>query len=633
MRSMFSADGKQWIFGDAFGLTRLDLTKAPKLSKHSTKVFNPNGVMSLTSDGKLAMMNGRVQTGAYGSPKAVCVGLPGLGIKAEDTRSIAPLGVFGPSTDARALRFGTNDALAVLRIKDDELVDERAVRFEGAPKLSELTVGPQVELGPKHHSQRRLLRVMPDGRFLALGSDGQLTAGQASLTPGHDELWWTLPLLIHPTVAARLEMVGETAYAVVMDHDADVARIVEVSRTGSAHVYELPAISPPAVTERHIVSQVSSDTIWRRDLISGHDEVFDVGAYNPHPAPAIDPALFHGEPPGAPTRLPGHVDARGDRVLFVPWHGEAILVVTDRQALDRGLSPGPSGFRRALLEHYARVNEGLRPLQLQSALAHLDQHPRYPSLPCGSWLPALPPTLESCFATVYTTKIINCMELKVGGYSWGSFGGEGGGGWVQERADEADVARLLRWMIGAGMVPNEADSVIERMYGDAMGIPHDPRPDGLRLTPGAERLLLRAFLEGIAGGGKWDVEELPESWAREPITAALANDRLGGLHNWRSYKPYNMLQALCMMLANYMGADALPVLVKLLEDHEEPFVYNHWRNCGELIVWICHAHPEHKDRSIAQISAIHKTHSSWVYEQDLTLKALARGAKHHWSNG
>ena len=112
-----------------------------------------------------------------------------------------------------------------------------------------------------------------------------------------------------------------------------------------------------------------------------------------------------------------------------------------------------------------------------------------------------------------------------------------------------------------------------------------------------------------------------------------ANDALQGLHRWRSYRPYNMLQALCMMLAHHLGAEALPVLIKLAQDHDEPFVYNQWRNCSEIIVWICHAHPEHKDATIAQLSAIKKTDSSWAYEQDMAIKALARGAKHLWSNG
>ncbi|MBK9368578.1 MAG: hypothetical protein IPN01_20090 [Deltaproteobacteria bacterium] len=635
MRSMFSADGKQWIFGDAFGLTRLDLTKAPKVSKHSTKVFNPHGVMSVTNDGKLALMDGRTQTGAYGNDRVVCVGLPGLGIKAEDDKARAPVGLYGPSTDAHVLRLQNDAALDVLRVKGDELENLRSIPLTGATRLDALSVGPQAEIEPDRtrYVPRRALRVMPDGRFLALRGDDQLIAGQASLMPGHDELWWALPLRLHPFVTVRLVWVGETAYAVVMDHAADVARIVEVSRTGSVQVYELPAIAPPVVTERAIVSQVSSDTIWRRDLISGHDAVFDVGAYNPHPGPAVDPALFKGEAPAEPTRLPGHVDALGDRVLFVPWHGECVVVVTDHQRLDRGLPPGPIGFRRALLEHFARVNEGLRPLQVQSALAHLDIHPRYPSLPCGAWLPWLPPTFEGLLITSYTRKLIEYMELRIGGYSWGSFSGVGGGGWCYERTDEATMARLVQWMMVADMAPTEADRDIERMYGDAMGIPHDPRPDGLCLTPAAERLLLRASLEAIRGGGKWEVLELPESWATEPITVALANDALQGLHRWRSYRPYTMLQALCMMLAHHMGADALPVLIKLLQDHDEPFVYNHWRNCGELIVWLCHAHPQLKDSAIAQLSAIKKTHSSWAYEQDLTLKALARGAKHHWSNG
>lgn len=635
MRSMFSADGKQWIFGDVFGLTRVELAKAPKLSKHSTKVFNPHGAVSLSGDGKLALMDGRTQTGAYGNDRVVCVGLPGLGIKAEDDTSRAPVGLFGPSTDAHVLRLNNDANLEVLRLKGDVLEWLRQLPLVGAMALDELVVGPQPEEEPDRarYVPRRVLRVMPDGRFLALLGDDQLVAGQASLMPGHDELWWALPLRISPFVAVRLIIVGETAYAVVMDHAADVARVVEVSRGGAVRVYEIPAIAPPVVTERFIVSQVDSDTIWRRDLISGHDEVFDISAHNPHPGPPVDPALFKGRVPDEPARFPGHVDALGDRVLFVPWHGEHVVLVTDRARLERGLPPGPVGFRRALLEHFVRVNEGLRPLQVQSGLAYLDMHPRYPSLPCGVWLPWLPPTVEGLLISSYARKIIEHMELRVGGYSWGSFGGVGGAGWCQARVEVATMERLVRWMIFAGMAPTEADREIERLYGDAMGIPHSPQPDRMYLTPGAERLLLRASLEAIRGGGQWEVDELPPEWLTEPITVALANEALAGLHHWRSYRPYNMLQALAMMLAHHMGADAIPVLLKLLQDHEEPFVYNHWRNCGELLVWLCNRHPELQESTIARLSAIEKSDSSWAYERDLSLKALKRGAQHLWSNG
>ncbi|MCK6524654.1 hypothetical protein L6R49_24875 [Myxococcota bacterium] len=635
MRSMFSADEKQWIFGDTFGLTRLDLSKAPKISKHSAKVFNPHGTLSISTDGKLALMDGRTQTGAYGNDRLVCVGLPGLGIKAETERGRAPAGLYGPSSDAFVLRLDGDRAIDVLRLKDDSFEPFRELPLTGAPSLPELTVGPQAEHAPSRDSYlpRRALRVMPDGRFLALRGDDLLVAGQASLTPGHDELWWALPLRIHPYVAVRLLFVGETAYLVVMDHAADLARIVEVTRGGATRVYELPAIAPPVVTERHILSQVSSDTVIRRDLVTGHDEVFDVGVYNPHPGPEVDPALFHGEAPAAPTRLPGFLDAVGDRVLFVPWHGEHIILLREGRLFDRGLLPGPVGFRRAVLEHFTRVNESLRLLQIQSALSHLDVHPRHPSLPCGSALPDLPPTMEALVATAYTRKLIDCMELRVGGYSWGSFGGYGGAGWLNENVDEPNMARVVQWMIQAGMSPTEADREIERIYGEALGIPHEPRRDGLRLSPGAERLLLRATLESIRGGGKWEVESLPRSWSTEPITSALAIEALQGLTRWRSYKPYNMIQALAMMLASHLGPDALPVLLKLQADHPQPFVYNLWRNANELLIWICHRHPEHKDATMARLGEIKHSDPSWVYEQDLALKALARGAKHLWSNG
>ena len=55
MRSMFSMDGKQWIYGDVFGVTRVELGERAAVAKHTGKLCCPLGAISMTRKGKLGM--------------------------------------------------------------------------------------------------------------------------------------------------------------------------------------------------------------------------------------------------------------------------------------------------------------------------------------------------------------------------------------------------------------------------------------------------------------------------------------------------------------------------------------------------------------------------------------------------
>jgi hypothetical protein len=91
------------------------------------------------------------------------------------------------------------------------------------------------------------------------------------------------------------------------------------------------------------------------------------------------------------------------------------------------------------------------------------------------------------------------------------------------------------------------------------------------------------------------------------------------------------------MLAHHMGADAVPVLIKLVEDFPQPPNWQLYRNAGECLGWLCHRHPQLKASTIAAIQAVNHPEvagmGGWVHEKVVILAALERDAKHLWSNG
>jgi hypothetical protein len=131
----------------------------------------------------------------------------------------------------------------------------------------------------------------------------------------------------------------------------------------------------------------------------------------------------------------------------------------------------------------------------------------------------------------------------------------------------------------------------------------------------------------------WPVEQIPDAWTTEPITQDLIDQAIDSLKSWRRYVPYDGTQALTMILTSHLGADAIPALLKLVADFPEPLHWQQYHNAGEMLVWLCHQHPKHKARvEVAWAAIDHPNNQSFSYEKETVAAAIARGAKHLWSN-
>lgn len=634
MRSIFSLDGKQWVYGDVFGITRVDLSKQPRISKHTLKVTNPMGALSMSRDGKLGAVDGRAHTGASGEAAFVSFGLPGLGAKLKEKLPYGEVaGLMTCALGDRVVRLRRDD-IEVCVIDDKKLMGERVVALPSASGLPALALGPQPAYSerPTVHEATARLRVLPDGRYAALTQRGVLCAGKLGAEAAQDEGWWQVALEHDPVAEVSLEVVGEDVWVCVMEAAADTAHMCRINRAGERTVWAIPSLCPPAPTKDHVYYQPSSDEVRRRSLRDGAQDVYPVGAHNPHPQPDHSDDVYQGSPrPPAPTRLPGHVAASEGRALFVPWHGEVIVDLLGGSVMARGLEVEGGVFRRMILEILARNNQALRLLNTQCSLSAFDHNPKRRTTPIQHTLPWLPSTLTFAVAAHMATNLTDRFNLNASGWRWGSSGTRGGAHWPGE-LDEAvsldDARATVAWMLRADCLPTEADAPLIRVYERQRRILNDDGDEAaLKLSGDAERLYLRAMLETIRACG-WPVTEVPDAWITEPITAEMACDAIDGLKTWRRYNPYHAVQALCFALTSHLGADAVAPLLKLITDFPTPLMWEQYRNAGERLVWLCHRQPALTARVAAALRAVHHADDGWADNaKDQILSALEERAR------
>jgi hypothetical protein len=607
------------VFGDVFGIVRVALGKKLAL-KTTAKAAAPRGGVSVDGSGKLALGNGRVQTGVHGHNQAFLLNLPGLGLRLKRAAFDGPVAFAGELV----AHLGSG-RISLYSVQPDELSLEREL-----PLADPLRSLPRHQVGPGEGSSgQRLLHVHPDGRFAAF-VEGRLWAGHL----GEGRVVWSLEVALQPTVALDLVRLDEKVCLVVMDHAGGKARLLSIDDRAEPEIelLELEAIGLPAVTDTQAAYQPSSELVVRRTA-GGAEERFDVSAFNTHPYPEPEPGFYlTTTAPPPPDRLPGRLYARGEHLLFVPWHAETVVELATGRVLDRGLLPGAGPLRRGVLQVIARNNAALAQLQLEAALSHLEPAPKQQQCPMGIRLPEGPPTLTYLVATGFACRLTPRFELRTHGWGWGSLSQEGGTWRVSSPADLDETLRLLRWMLRADYLPLEADREVGRLYAETLGIPNAPRPESAPLQRDAERLWLRATLETVASC-RWPVSDVPERWASEPITPQMAIAALRGLSSWSRSRPYDGLHLVSCALVHHLDRDAQPVLLSLITDFPEPFNWKQYRDAGELLVWLCHRHPDLAASSLAAVRGVSHPHPQAAAELKVVAEALERGARHLWSNG
>lgn len=629
--AIFSSDGSALLFADVFGVTRFALGKTVKV-KHTAKVSSAVGDLSMNASATLALVRGRVQTGAYGSTAVVTVGLPALGLREKLAANHDPHAITTTEAGDRVVTLASNDALVVYALQGGALYEERKVDLaaRSARSLDARAVGPQAE-GHPHNA----LYVAPDGRFVARGHKA-FYAGRVGADDARDEVWWRLPLTAHCSAEVTLSMTGTTAWIFVRDPAAELVYALSVEPDGTVREITRSSLAAPAVDDGVMLTQPDSHTVVARSLADGSEQRYEVTGWNAHPAEEPELTAYPRGVPPMPTRFPGVLAVRGAQRWFVPWHREFAVDLGRNASHPRGLDAAAGPFRRLLLERYSQLNESLRALHVEVFLSAFERHPKEPRVSLSGWKPPLSGGLAGRVAEALVQDLYNRVELHTHGHRWSSFGSEGGFSQDSGPASLDEVRALLAWMIAHDVIPSDVAGMLGSAYDNGLGIPSAPRPSAFPFEAEGERMALRAALETIAANG-WAVTSIPDAWRSEPITLDHARAALSGREAFTRYRSRDTSHMLSKMIARHLDAEAMPLLLAFFESAvATPLSHDDLRRFGEAIAWVAHHHPELRGEALSRIDAClargefvqHDTR----HDLQLTRERVARGAKHFWSN-
>ncbi len=625
--AIFTPDGASLLYADVFGLTRVTPGKTVKV-KHTAKVSEARGALSVNASGTLALVLGRVHTGAHGGRALATVGLPALGLRDKLGGEFYERALVTTAAGDRVLTWASGEELRVQSLEGGALRDDRAVDLASkrARELPAQTVGPQAPSDARGTG----LHALPDGRFV-VRTHLAVYAGRVGADGAGDEVWWSMPLETHPSAEVTFAIEGETVWVFVRDASADLARACVVARDGATRAMELASLAAPAIDGDVILTQPASGTVVARTLSTGAEQSYDVSAWNAHPADAPEAAAFPRGVPPPPTRLPGTLALRGASRWFVPWHGEFAVDLARNASHARGLDAGAGPFRRLLVERFAALNESLRALHVEAQLLAFEKHPSAPRVTLASWLPPLPGDLSGYAAQSLVLSLWSRYKLGTHGYHWGSFGSEGGHLAHARTAPVGEVRALLAWMRAHDWLPTDLASFVADRFHGGMGIPSEPNPRAFPFDDVGERLFVRAMLETIAAGA-WPEGPVADAWGAEPVTSSMARAALDRLPAYERAHDHNTGHMIAKSLAKHLGPGALPALaVMFSHGARRATVYDQMRAAGEGITWLVHHHPALRDEALAAIDAVAAEPGS-ATDIALTRERVARGARHFWSN-
>lgn len=587
------------VLGDAFGLTHLALGASAKV-KSTDKIAAGQGWVSWDPASKLALSDGRVQTGSFAEDGIALLNLPGLGVRAKLTGLTGPV-VLLPG---RKILRQHSTKLVIGEVDGDQVREQRSLELTGGRELEARQVGPAYD-GPDI-ATRGLLAVDAAGVFVSL-EQGVLRAGRIDLDGDQDELFWSMPVACHPSVAKQVGHAEDGVWLAVMDHAEGQVEILSVSREGTAQAQTVESLCLPAVGDGQVYFQPESDRVVRRAWDGSSEESFDVSRHNAHPY-ETDPGDYRRPPLRPPTQLAGELHLAGERALFVPWHREHIVELATGERLDRGLRRDEGPLRRALLEVLASDNAALAPLSMQVRLTAM--HNRSVSI-------AFAPAPRTFVHRAAQSAIAHRFPLRIT-HGWSS------GGHPSEPVELAATRAALGWMRAADVVPLDVvsvrDAYREMVQAHGLDSGRDPRP----FEEDAERVWVRALLETVRAGG-WSGVELGADWESTPITAELAMEAIRALPTWSRPLPSDAFEQLGLALVHHLDRAALPLLLELSKSGEG-MPRDLDRLAGRAMVWLGHRHPDLRDAALAGLQE-QEAAGDWSSDKARLRDALASGAR------
>jgi hypothetical protein len=544
----FVDDGKQLVFFDAFGLTRVQLPKKVKTDRKVSGTWMcANGALALLHSQRTNTRTGRA--------------LPAL-------KSVKIEGSYDLSYGAAAV---LPDGASAMTLGHDGNVTVVAV--PGAKKLwaASLANGAKavtgaVDLGallPKNGWERAIF-IGADGAMVALnphagGLFGARIDGESLADP------WHVPLGSAPQgVLVCTPSIDETFIA-SFHAKTQQACCVVVDAKHNARSRALDALAPPAFSGGRVVRQTELGVIVRESFAGGAVEKFAL------------PEGTHGV---------GEVCATGDAIYFITADRNRIVDVKTGDVVERQLPEEEAQLRADYLAFLARFDGSRRASNTTISLAAMDP-PAYGAghRPNWSWNSGDQSLLHYLVVGNFIARARREESPKYSPGSW-SYTSE------LRKHDVDDVAAALRTLETHELSLIDGLSLCSSPLGESW-LERTPETErGPRLTSDAARLLLRAIAESLHARGRVSFATEIDAWQREPLDARHFIDMFDPSverDGWFDAQS----AALWAVLAAF-GPESAPVFVDWLVARKSGFVVGNSHIARDAVEAMLRSFPETK---------------------------------------
>lgn len=536
MPYLLDESGTQLLVLDGFGLTRVSVPDRVKTDRSVQGVLG--ATLSATPD------VGRVMAfdGTFGARVRVA-DFPSLGNAVTVPRFVGDYAAIHPD-GARLVVFGNwlsyepEGRARVVRIKNDkrDIVSDVDYATRDAPTLPAVNLG----LGGAR-PLRRLYALAPDGTFAHhIGRDrDQVFVGRIAPDDAAMSVLFSFPLAVDPGDVVALHPGRGGVTVVAWSPRAQRGRVVRVEAGQPLRVVERACVSPPSPATGG----------------AGHGGVF----WQTH-----DDRFLHTDGDGAEREAytladtghtgPGLVAARGARVWFVPWHGEAILDLGVKRVVPRKLPPREHPVRAYLTRHLRDVRVVAAAANLHLTLEGLTFHAREPRY---TWRVGTSGGDGSLLAHIVDAQLARgpAADLVHGGFpvtmpsTWGY-------GVPADRVFDADsVTAALTHLAAHGASSLTTLDALRRLYVDRLGATlRDARP--APLTPAADARWLARVTSSLLG------HDAPATETPSPADVVRALDALDEA-TVRAHQ-HTVTLGIALLALRVFGAASAEVFVHLL---------------------------------------------------------------------
>jgi hypothetical protein len=562
-----SAPTTDLFFADLFGLTRVtadgSVRNVAKLSGSGLSIDaegrlgllrKQDGVRVIVALSKMREV-GALDTGALMHPAGGAVvrlmpDLAAFDVDVLNSGATAVAGKLRPSIHVEAA-----PARAPLRAGGDsiDLVCEPLVAFDDAGNTL-AWLGTQIDAGGSRSARSVLFRA----RFPTAGDD-----------PTVD---WRVELRGPARGVVSLSVAGGVAVACVRDVATSKVHVAVFGDDGAARVRSVDSVIAPARVGQTLVYQPDTVTVVREPLDGGT------------PVRHTLAAAHAGR---------GRVVSRGDRWLFVPGHGGALIDLENGgRVLDRGLPAAEAQARADAFDFVAKVAAIVTDAGMEATLDSIDAKHGSRGVALSGGGPVLARALETAVGGY-----LSAGPLRGGFSIRGSYYGT-----INRRVTLDEIVELLRFFDAHEMKLEWAVFFLDSLHQFPVGMSATPEP--AKIEPDAEGVLLWAAVDEVVPAGGTFAARLA-AWMKDAPTPARVAERLAAVDDNTAGWTVHLLNTIAWITVSRFGAEALDIWLPIPE--------RRLRFMGAInaLAWLAKNEPSARRRLASWFATVDEPHENW----------------------